>query len=106
MVFPALALQIKKLLEETEKLSAEVLSFRSQNAQLQLQMEVGIGVPCKTMTAPALGAAVGGATKVQAQLICAGRGCPARCYRSCWELPCCICCAASALNSCMGKQMR
>ncbi|XP_019340360.1 ankyrin repeat domain-containing protein 35 isoform X1 [Alligator mississippiensis] len=32
--------KIKKLLEETEKLSAEVLSFRSQNAQLQLQMEV------------------------------------------------------------------
>ncbi|PKU28308.1 ankyrin repeat domain-containing protein 35 [Limosa lapponica baueri] len=31
---------MKKLLAETEKLSAEVLGLRSQNARLQLQLEV------------------------------------------------------------------
>ncbi|NWQ84628.1 ANR35 protein, partial [Columbina picui] len=32
---------MKKLLVETEKLSAEVLGLRGQNARLQLQLEVG-----------------------------------------------------------------
>ncbi|NXW09565.1 ANR35 protein, partial [Fregetta grallaria] len=33
--------QMKKLLAETEKLSAEVLGLRGQSARLQLQLEVG-----------------------------------------------------------------
>ncbi|NWS47331.1 ANR35 protein, partial [Probosciger aterrimus] len=33
--------KMKKLLVETEKLSAEVLGLRSQSARLQLQLEVG-----------------------------------------------------------------
>ncbi|NXI40389.1 ANR35 protein, partial [Galbula dea] len=33
--------KMKKLLVETEKLSAEVLGLRGQSAQLQLQLEVG-----------------------------------------------------------------
>lgn len=37
---------MKKLLAETEKLSAEVLGLRGQNARLQLQLEVGASTRC------------------------------------------------------------
>ncbi|CAM9167040.1 unnamed protein product [Bubo scandiacus] len=39
-------LPMKKLLAETEKLSAEVLGLRSQSARLQLQLEVGASTRC------------------------------------------------------------
>ncbi|NXO03266.1 UACA protein, partial [Rhinopomastus cyanomelas] len=35
--------QLKQLLAETEKLSAEVLGLRGQSTRLQLQLEVGAG---------------------------------------------------------------
>ncbi|NXF82898.1 UACA protein, partial [Sclerurus mexicanus] len=47
--------QLKQLLVETEKLSAEVLGLRGQSARLQLQLEVGTvpGVtPCHPVSPP------------------------------------------------------
>ncbi|NXF67905.1 ANR35 protein, partial [Ciccaba nigrolineata] len=42
--------QMKKLLVETEKLSAEVLGLRSQSARLQLQLEVGASTRCHPLS--------------------------------------------------------
>ncbi|NXT02014.1 ANR35 protein, partial [Jacana jacana] len=42
--------KMKKLLAETEKLSAEVLGLRSQNTQLQLQLEVGASSWCQPLS--------------------------------------------------------
>lgn len=42
--------QMKKLLAETEKLSAEVLGLRGQSARLQLQLEVGASTWCHPLS--------------------------------------------------------
>ncbi|NWV00452.1 ANR35 protein, partial [Upupa epops] len=42
--------QMKQLLAETEKLSAEVLGLRGQSTRLQLQLEVGAGTQCHPLT--------------------------------------------------------